>query len=205
MLTVITNCHIISPDVELKNSAIVIEDGKIKTIYPDTNEAPQGITTIDAAGQMVVPGFIDVHCHGKAGFDFTDASSEAISTIGKAKLTEGVTTLLPTTLTLPEEQLAAALNTAAEYVKNGVKGCRLPGVHLEGPFINANCAGAQNPAYVRLPDIEEVKRLNEIFPVSKITCPTTTPARVRIASLCATITGIACPSSGITSGVMTLR
>jgi N-acetylglucosamine-6-phosphate deacetylase len=84
------------------------------------------------------------------------------------KLKEGVTTLLPTTLTLPEETLATSLKTAAEYVKSGVKGCKIPGVHLEGPYINPKCLGAQNPDFVRAPDIAEVKRLNDIFPVIKV-------------------------------------
>jgi len=91
-----------------------------------------------------------------------------MDTIAIDKLKEGVTTLLPTTLTLNEEQLSASLETAAAYVKSGKKGCKIPGVHLEGPFINPNCLGAQNPDYVRLPDIEEVKRLAKIFPVCKV-------------------------------------
>ena len=168
MTTLLTNCHVISPGYDVENAAILIENDKIKQIFVEGASLPQADTVIDAEGQMVVPGFIDVHCHGRSGFDFCDASNEGMEKIAVDKLKEGVTTLLPTTLTLSEEQLTASLKTAAAYVESGVKGCKVPGVHLEGPFINPNCLGAQNPDYVRTPDIEEVKRLSAIFPVLKV-------------------------------------
>ena len=68
----------------------------------------------------------------------------------------------------PSCVIPAALQSAADYVSSANDGCKLPGVHLEGPYINSKLIGAQNPAYVRLPDIEEVKRLNAIFPVKKV-------------------------------------
>jgi N-acetylglucosamine-6-phosphate deacetylase len=168
MSILLTNCHVISPDYDVENIAVLIEGEKIKQLYPQGTALPKADEVIDAKGQMVVPGFIDVHCHGRSGFDFTDATQEAMDTIAIDKLKEGVTTLLPTTLTLDEKLLAASLETAAVYVKSGKKGCKVPGVHLEGPFINPCCLGAQNPDFVRLPDIEEVKRLAKIFPVSKV-------------------------------------
>ena len=168
MSILLTNCHVVSPDYDVENIAVLIEGEKIKQLFPAGSVLPEADEVIDAKGQMVVPGFIDVHCHGRSGFDFTDAKQEAMDTIAIDKLKEGVTTLLPTTLTLNEEQLVATMETAAAYVKSGKKGCKIPGVHLEGPFLNPNCLGAQNPDYVRLPDIEEVKRLVKIFPVHKV-------------------------------------
>ena len=166
MYTFIRNCHLVSPGVELKNASILIDGDRVRMVSASDDSAPAGAKVIDAAGLMAVPGFVDVHCHGRNNYDFCDGSAEAVECIGQNKLAEGVTTMLPTTLTLPEEELAAALRAVAAY---GQGGCRMPGVHLEGPFINVKCCGAQNPAFVRTPDVAEVERLNRIFPVKKIT------------------------------------
>ena len=168
MTTLLKNCRLISPDADLDSAAILIDGERIKRIYAAGDALPNADQVIDLQGNMAMPGFIDVHCHGRSGLDFSDGTLEATTAMGVDKLKEGVTTLLPTTLTLPEETLATSLKTAAEYVNSGVKGCKIPGVHLEGPYINPKCLGAQNPDFVRAPDIAEVKRLNDIFPVIKV-------------------------------------
>ncbi len=164
------NCYLVTPGFEHENMAVLISDGKIKQIFAPNDSLPEADKVKDCNDAMLMPGFVDVHCHGRSGFDFCDATVEAISTIAKNKLAEGVTTLLPTTLTVSEEQLSNALQSAADYIRTpeSLKGCKIPGVHLEGPYINTKLIGAQNPAFVRLPDIEEVKRLNSIFPVKKV-------------------------------------
>ena len=159
------HCHLVTPGVDIADAAVEIENGLITRVEPGIPSWALGGR--DLEGRMVMPGFIDVHCHGRNNVDFSDGSPEAVRIIADNKLAEGVTTLLPTTLTLPESDLAAALAAVAAY--DGKTGCRIPGVHLEGPFINSKCVGAQNPAFVRLPDIAEVDRLNKIFPVKKVT------------------------------------
>ena len=162
---ILCHCHVVTPGAEIADAAMEIENGVIVRMEPGAPSWALGGR--DLAGRMVMPGFIDVHCHGRNNVDFSDGSADAVRTIAENKLAEGVTTLLPTTLTLPETDLAAALTAVAAY--DGRSGCRIPGVHLEGPFINPKCVGAQNPAFVRLPDIAEVDRLNRIFPVKKVT------------------------------------
>ena len=168
MSMLIKNIRLVSPDVDELNAAILVKDGKIADVFCAEDTLPAADTVVNGQGMTAVPGFIDVHCHGRSGVDFCDATQEAMDTIAMDKLSEGVTTLLPTTLTLPEDQLAAAMQTAKAYVEKGAPGCKVPGVHLEGPFINPKCLGAQNPDYVRTPDVAEVMRLNAIFPVKKV-------------------------------------
>lgn len=179
MTTLITSCRLVTPGLELDSASILVENDRIRAILPAGSTLPAADKMIDAAGLTAVPGFVDVHCHGRNNADFCDASVEGVNRIGRGKLEEGVTTLLPTTLTLPEEDLAATLRSIAAY--DG-KGCRMPGVHLEGPFINPKCTGAQNPAFVRNPDIEEVKRLNAIYPVRKVSFAIEQPGGVELAA-----------------------
>ncbi len=162
---ILCHCRVVTPGAEIPDAALEIENGVIVRLEPGTPSWALGGR--DLEGRMVMPGFIDVHCHGRNNVDFSDGSAEAVRIIAENKLAEGVTTLLPTTLTLPESDLTAALTAVAAY--DGKSGCHIPGVHLEGPFINPKCLGAQNPAFVRLPDIAEVERLNRIFPVKKMT------------------------------------
>ena len=164
MKTLIKNCHLISPDLEIKGASIEIDGKKISAVYLDGEKLPAAENIFDAAGKMVMPGFIDIHSHGAMGFDAADDKPEAIKTIAEAKLKEGVTSYIATTLTLPQEALEKAMHHIAAYQKNPT-GSKIPGVHLEGPYINKCCAGAQNPAYIRMPNIDEVLRLNEIAKV----------------------------------------
>ncbi len=168
MVTRIVNASVVTPGERLDGATVVIADDSIAEVLPPGIPWPDADLTHNAAGGLVVPGFFDIHSHGAVGFEVVDDDPGAMDAICKAKLAEGVTSYFPTTLTLPHEALVKTMESVACYCEEE-KYCRAPGVHLEGPFINGSSLGAQNPAYVRKPDIDEVAELASIAPVSEMT------------------------------------
>ena len=90
----------------------------------------------------VSPGFIDVHTHGRGGSDTMYPTFEDLNTISNAALKTGVTTLLPTTMTMPVDDITKAVENIA-LNKDKVTGAQILGTHLEGPFFNKQYKGAQ--------------------------------------------------------------
>ena len=168
MSLLIQNATVITPGIKLNGAAILVDNGKIRRVFAAGEALPKADETFDAAGQMVVPGFIDMHFHGAMGYETTTDDPKAMAAIGKAKILEGVTDCCPTTLTLSEDRLAKSLGYIEAYRQNPT-GAEVIGTHLEGPYVNPECLGAQNPAYQRNPDIAEIRRLHAVSPVSLIT------------------------------------
>ena len=189
MKTLITNAHIISPGIDLVGGSVLIEDTKIVAVL-QPGETAEADTIVDAGGNMLLPGFIDIHSHGAGGCDTCDATIESIRTIADCKMKEGVTTWLPTTLTLGTKTLADVCTVVKEYAASP-NGSKTPGVHLEGPYINPKQCGAQNPAFVRPADFEEVAMLNDIYPVLNITLAPEMPGAIEFINK-ATAIGITC-------------
>ncbi len=162
MRKLIHNARVVSPDLDLPNAAVLIEEGRIASII-EGNNLPNSTEKINAHGRILMPGFIDIHSHGADGADVCDDSLEALEHIARRKLQEGVTTWLPTTLTLPRERLKSVAGKIAIF-REEEKFTRCPGMHIEGPFINKERAGAQNPQFVRAPDFAELEDLHAITP-----------------------------------------
>ena len=162
----IDRAHAVTPGRDLGVVGVRVEDGRIVAVGRDVRPAA-GDRIVDADGLTLLPGFVDIHSHGRSGCDFCDATDAAFETIGRDKLKDGVTGFLATGLTRPEEELAELCRCAERYKARGESATCL-GVHLEGPFFNAEMAGAQNPAYLMKPDAALVKRLHAISPVRKV-------------------------------------
>ena len=160
------HAHVISPGVDLPDASVRIRDGRVAAVGRDIAPEP-GEETVGLHGQYLAPGFIDIHTHGRSGHDFCDLTDEAFDVMGRDRLADGVTGFLATGLTRPESDLAEMCRCAERYKTKGV-GATCLGVHLEGPFFNPEMAGAQNPAYLKDPDIGFVERLHAISPVRKV-------------------------------------
>lgn len=145
----IINGKIILHD-EIVNKNVFIEDDKITEI---SNRQPEDEDIIDAKGAYVSPGFIDVHTHGRGGSDTMYATFDDLNTISKATLKTGVTSFLPTTMTMPVDDIAKAIENIAVN-KDKVEGAQVLGTHLEGPFFNKKYKGAQPEECMILPTVD---------------------------------------------------
>ncbi|WP_370785117.1 N-acetylglucosamine-6-phosphate deacetylase [Faecalibacillus intestinalis] len=131
-----------------------LEDGIIKEIYPYNEKE----VTKDYGDLRILPGFIDIHCHGAYGFDTNDADPEGLRKWAKGIVDEGVTSFLATTLTQSEEVLTNAVSNVAKVVEEGYEGAEILGIHFEGPYLNKAHKGAQPEEYCVKPNIEQFKR-----------------------------------------------
>ncbi|HET7577926.1 MAG TPA: N-acetylglucosamine-6-phosphate deacetylase [Bacillales bacterium] len=135
---------------------VQVRDGRVQAIgKEDGSLVPEGEELTSGSGFVCVPGLIDVHIHGAAGADVMDATPEALETIAGALPAEGTTSFLATTMTLGPDAIEKALVNAGEYgSKQKADGkAEMLGIHLEGPFISAEKAGAQPTKYIAEPDL----------------------------------------------------
>lgn len=158
-MKLISGGNIFMPDGTLLGRNIIIDNGRITKI---SEELPPDCDQIDASGCIVAPGFVDMHIHGAAGADFSDADSKGIDRIATYLISQGVTAFLGTTMSYDEERLANVCETAAPLVGNyRADKAVLQGVRLEGPFINRDKKGAHNEKYIIKPDYNMFLRLYE--------------------------------------------
>ena len=113
----------------------------------------------------IIPGFVDLHCHGGGGHDTMSGISD-IKNMAKYHLKNGTTTILPTTLTAKFNDTINAVKGLNEYIKT--KKTNIIGVHLEGPFINSKKLGAQ-PAHTQLPNIKFINDIQKEAVIKIIT------------------------------------
>ena len=167
MRTLIQHCRIVSPGIDIPEGYLIFRDDRIEEVGHGSVSGNFD-REISGDGLIAAPGFIDIHSHGRSNYDFCDLTPEAFAAIGRDKRKDGVTGFLATSLSVSMEDLRELCRQAEVYRKNVTDGATLLGVHLEGPCFNPSCAGAQNPAFLRNPDIAMVDELHSISPVKKV-------------------------------------
>ena len=159
----IINGRLITPDGIIPGGHLLIEQNRIAGLGNSKNKGAD-LLTIDARGNYVSPGFIDIHVHGGGGYDFMDGSETAFLQIANTHARYGTTSMLPTTLSGSRENLVDTLNAYELALKKNESGSQFLGMHLEGPYFAMNQRGAQDPKYIRNPDRREYEEILNRFP-----------------------------------------
>jgi len=156
----IINGRIITPYRIIPNGSLLISEGVITALSETIIDSPAS-KTIDAAGQYVSPGFIDIHIHGGGGSDFMDGTVDAFLKIAETHARHGTTSMVPTTLSAEKEGLLHTLDIYQQSLNKNNQGAQFMGMHIEGPYFDMEQRGAQDPRYIRNPDEKEYREIIE--------------------------------------------
>lgn len=154
MKILIKNAMVYTKNNLIEQGFLYLEDNKIIDYGLMSENKYVVDEEIDAKGLNVIPGFIDQHIHGAAGYDVMDADEKGLAIMAKALLKEGTTSFLATTLTQDDKDIINALKSVSNYTKNPSLGANVLGAHLEGPFFNVKYKGAQNELFIQKPSLE---------------------------------------------------
>ena len=116
-------------------AAIEVNDGRITAILPyGTKDVDD-----DYGDKRIVPGFMDIHCHGAYEFDTNDANEDGLRYWAEHIVSEGVTSFLATTITQSVEVLTNAVTNVANVMESGYDGAEILGIHFEAPLFCFLC------------------------------------------------------------------
>ncbi len=152
--TLFRNGAVVLADTVLFKSDVLVKDAKIAEVGPDLRR-PRGADEIDATGHHVAPGFIDLHVHGGVGQMFEFAHADGYAKIAETLARHGTTGFLATLAVLPHEGTMSAIETAVEF-SAASGGAKMLGIHMEGPYLSPEAAGAQMVSAMRTPSLDEL-------------------------------------------------
>lgn len=156
----LTNARVVLETKTLSKGYVFVQDGFIREI--GEGDAPQELLCFpaqDCGGGTLCPGFIDLHVHGGGDSDFMDGTAEDVVRAARAHLRHGTTTIAPTSLTCPDEELFVFFDCYREAQRETKDMPRLAGIHLEGPYFSPEQAGAQPPHLLVHPQKEAYREI----------------------------------------------
>ena len=142
-----------------KKMNMITDGALIESLVPDRD--PEDCEVIDCTGKFLVPGLVDVHTHGRSGYDFISASAEQIDLMRRSYAMKGTTTLMATLASAPLDGLFAAAEriNGNRTPKPGT--ASIAGIHLEGRYLNPEKKGAHAPELLSSPDDGQINTLLE--------------------------------------------
>jgi len=157
---------LLTPIETVEHPLMLVADGKVVEITArQSRSVPAGTRTHDLGGNLIAPGYIDLHIHGSAGFDVMDDSADALTAVERLLARHGVTGYYPTTVTAPLDAILRALERLADAIesrghtdKTGERRACPLGIHLEGPFISHVRKGVHPAAHLLPPRVETFER-----------------------------------------------
>ncbi|EAD0604310.1 N-acetylglucosamine-6-phosphate deacetylase [Listeria monocytogenes] len=159
-MTIIKNVKVCK-DNKLIDMSVVTEGHLIKEVLPKNKiiaEEYSEEAIFDGNGGLLIPGMIDVHIHGAKNYDMMDGSTESIQAVSMACAETGCTSFLVTSVSSSLEDLIQMIRQTKKVIGKE-KGAKIAGIHLEGPYLNIEKKGMQNPAHLRHPDLKEMKKI----------------------------------------------
>jgi len=161
----LTNCILLTPFREIKQGCVLIKDELIEKVgKAEDIKIPESTKIIDVKGMYISPGFIDTHLHGAFGGSAMPCKENNLRKMAQGLVKCGVTSFVPTTLSGPWNIIVDSVECITEAMKKDLKGSKILGIHLEGPYVNLEQKGALNPEGIYPPNPEQYIPLLDKYP-----------------------------------------